>query len=140
MKNVIKAIIIASLLATTVANAQNQNELAIASEKAPYTVPVPNNEIPKFSENIKLLQYTATIKVNAADESITINYKVPANSNSAKVLIQDNNGRTLKDFTLYDKSKTSADFYISDLLAGTYNYVLMVNQEKVMAGKFELKN
>lgn len=139
MKKLINAIITVTVLTTSGVKAQDKNVLAVASERAPYVAPAPTVEAPKISETIKLQLYTATVRVNAADESITVNYHVPANANTARILIQDNNGRTLKDFPLVDKSKTSADFYINDLLEGTYKFTLLVNHEKVMAGNFELK-
>ena len=145
MKNLIfKSIMTLSVSAISfTATAQNQNELAVSSAKYTNTEPVKafdSNEPLKVASLNQASLYNAIIKVDDNEQSISINYSVPGNAHSAKVLVKDYNGRILKTFALISKGKASADFMINDLLSGVYNYILVIDEQKTRHGSFEVKD
>lgn len=138
-KPVLKSIMtIAAIACSFTAIAQEQNNLALLNAKPETTVLKPTVERVNIAEVFKAQPTFVTIKVKNADQSIVVDYKMPNDAFKTELKVQDANGRVVKTFTLNNKG--TADFYVSDLFAGVYNYTVMVNGQKLEKGTFELKD
>ena len=138
-KPILKAVIIIVAIAcsfTTIA--QQQNTLAIAAPVAKSVTPKPNIEPVTIASVFKVQPAFLNVRVKDADQSILVDYQMPNDAFKSELKIQDANGRVVKSFVL--NKKGTADFYVSDLLAGVYNYTVLVNGQKIEKGTFELKD
>jgi len=66
-------------------------------------------------------------KPNPFNRSTTINYTLPQQFSSAKIVITDNSGKTLKEVKVTGTSKGGVNVDASTLSAGTYQYSLYVD-------------
>lgn len=64
---------------------------------------------------------------NPFNQSATINYTLPAKFSSAKIMVTDNNGKTIKQFTLSAAASGSLNINAGTLAQGTYIYSLYVD-------------
>jgi hypothetical protein len=64
---------------------------------------------------------------NPFDHTTTINYTLPQTYSSAKIIITDNSGKTLKELSINAKGKGSLNIDASTLSSGAYQYSLIVD-------------
>ncbi len=64
---------------------------------------------------------------NPFSNTTTINYTLPQNSSSAKIIITDKSGKTLKEINISGNGKGSVQVDASTLSSGAYNYSLYVD-------------
>jgi hypothetical protein len=65
---------------------------------------------------------------------------LPKFTSQAMVYIMDLTGRILKRITLDPKDKGGSKIYLNDLLAGNYQYLLVLDSGRKIQGEFELKD
>lgn len=70
---------------------------------------------------------------NPFSNTTTIGYYLPANIASAKIIITDKNGKTLKELNVSGKGKRSLTVDASTLANGAYQYALYVNNKLIDA-------
>jgi len=75
---------------------------------------------------------------NPFSNSTTINYTLPQHYSSAKIIITDKNGNTLKQINLYDKDKGSVLVDASTLSSGAYQYSLIVDGRMISSKQMML--
>jgi hypothetical protein len=64
---------------------------------------------------------------NPFDHSTTINYTLPQTYSSAKIIVTDNSGKTLKELSINAKGKGSLNIDASTLSSRAYQYSLIVD-------------
>ena len=75
---------------------------------------------------------------NPFSNTTTINYILPQHYSSAKIIITDKNGNTLKQINLYDKDKGSVLVDASTLSSGAYQYSLIVDGRMISSKQMML--
>ncbi len=68
---------------------------------------------------------------NPFNHTTLINYELPQNYSSAKILITDNSGRTLKEVNISGSGKGSLKIDASTMASGAYNYSLYINERLI---------
>jgi hypothetical protein len=104
----------------------NTSKSVLATEPAD-KVAIPLNEKP-----------VSTI-LSCMNGKIKLNYALPAFTYSAILLVQDFTGRTLRTFNVNLHNADVNEYYINDLLSGTYNYTLVLDNQKKVTGEFIVK-
>lgn len=138
-KPILKSIItIVAIACSFTAIAQEQNNLAFLVKAPASVILKPTIETVNLAKVFMVQPAFVSIKVKNADQSIVVDYKMPNDAFKSELKVQDANGRVVKNFVL--NKKGTADFYVSDLFAGVYNYTVMVNGQKLEKGTFELKD
>lgn len=127
-----------AILCSYTAIAQEQNSLAVLDTKPEATLIKPTVEPVTIATVYKVQPTFVNIKVKDASQSIVLDYKMPSDAFKSELRVQDANGRVVKTFTLNNKG--TAEFYVSDLFGGAYNYTVLVNGQKLEKGAFELKD
>ena len=64
---------------------------------------------------------------NPFNATTTIKYNLPEKFNSAQIVITDKNGRTIKQVNVSGSGKGTVNIGAGTLVAGTYNYSLIVD-------------
>jgi hypothetical protein len=64
---------------------------------------------------------------NPFNHTTTINYTLPQTYSSAKIIVTDNSGKTLKELSINAKGKGSLNIDASTLASGAYQYSLIVD-------------
>jgi hypothetical protein len=64
---------------------------------------------------------------NPFNHTTTINYNLPQQYSSAKIIVVDNTGKMLKEVNVNTKGKGSLQLDASTLSSGAYQYSLYVN-------------
>lgn len=75
---------------------------------------------------------------NPFNQSTTINYTLPAKFSSANIIVTDNNGKTIKQFTLSAAGKGSVTIAAGTLASGLYHYALYVDGKMIDSKKMEI--
>ncbi|NNV55491.1 tail fiber domain-containing protein [Limnovirga soli] len=75
---------------------------------------------------------------NPFNQSSTINYTIAEKFNSATIIITDNSGKTIKQFTLSSSGKGTVSIAKGSLANGLYHYSLYVNGKMVDSKKMEI--
>lgn len=75
---------------------------------------------------------------NPFNRSTTINYTLPAKFSSAKIIVTDNSGKTIKQFTLSTAGKGAVSIAAGTLASGLYHYALYVEGKMVENKKMEI--
>jgi trimeric autotransporter adhesin len=104
-----------------------------------------NSELKKEVEELKLIvlsgnqtnKYTTTIADASFEQNVpnpfgnttTIHYNLPRHYSSAKIIITDKNGKTLKEVNISGSGKGSVQIDSSLLSSGAYNYSLYINEK-----------
>lgn len=96
-----------------------EQKLGIASESKTSTAVTLSNA--SLGQNIP----------NPYNHTTQINYVLPQTYSTAKIIITDNNGRTLKEVNISGSGKGSVKIDASTLANGAYNYSLYVNEKLV---------
>lgn len=68
---------------------------------------------------------------NPFNHTTLINYELPQNYSSAKIIITDNSGRTLKEVNISGSGKGSLKIDASTMASGAYNYSLYINERLI---------
>ncbi|MFZ1800971.1 MAG: tail fiber domain-containing protein [Chitinophagaceae bacterium] len=68
---------------------------------------------------------------NPFNHTTLINYELPQNYSSAKIIITDNSGRTLKEVNISGSGKGSLKIDASIMASGAYNYSLYINERRI---------
>ena len=68
----------------------------------------------------------------------TINYTLPLQYNTAKIVITDKSGRTMKEVKVVGMGKTSLTVDASTLASGTYEYSLIIDSKLISAKQMTL--
>jgi hypothetical protein len=68
---------------------------------------------------------------NPFNRTTLINYTLPQNISTAQIIITDNNGKVIKQFTIAANGKNSISIDASTLNSGTYNYSLYANGQLI---------
>ncbi len=130
-----------ALLGTGKVKAQNETaEITLCNSESctAYTYPVSNNMIVNSAAYADL---SATVlSVDEQNETIKLNYVIPSHTYSATLMVQDFNGRNLRTITINPNATNATEFYIKDLLSGTYDYTLVLNNQRNIYGKFIVKD
>ncbi len=82
---------------------------------------------------------TPLVCMNGESKVIKLNYALPSFTYSAILLIQDFTGRTLKTFNVDIHNANTNEYYVNDLLSGTYNYTLVLDHQKKVTGELIVK-
>ena len=96
-------------LLTTTASSNNSQELILN--------PLPGGRGASLEQNIP----------NPFNKTTTINYTLPQQYSSAKIIITDNAGKALKEMNISGTGKGSLQIDVSAFASGTYQYSLLVN-------------
>jgi hypothetical protein len=84
-------------------------------------------------------EFTAKwLTVDEQNYSIKLNQPLPAYTYSAVLLIQDFTGRAVKTFSVNPLNATAQEFSLINLLSGTYNYTLILDDQKKIYGSFSV--
>ncbi|HRI21692.1 MAG TPA: tail fiber domain-containing protein, partial [Panacibacter sp.] len=75
---------------------------------------------------------------NPFNQSTNINYTLPEKFSSAKMIVTDNAGKTVKQFTLSSAGKGAVSIAAGSLAAGTYYYSLYIDNKKIESKKMEI--
>ncbi|HRH48208.1 MAG TPA: tail fiber domain-containing protein [Panacibacter sp.] len=92
-------------------------------------------------QSININQTSASLEQNIPNpfnQSATINYTLPAKFSSAKIVVTDNNGKTIKQFTLSSSGKGAVSIAAGALASGLYHYALYVDGKMVDNKKMEI--
>jgi hypothetical protein len=119
-------------LVLNVAAAQNDAllESGLASNSRP------TSEVPDHSP--MTIPEPTMLTVSNDGQTISLNYSIPAFTYSAAIVISDFTGRTLKTIQVNPNLKNRNSFYVADLLSGTYQYTLILDNQKKINGEFTL--
>ncbi len=130
-----------ALLGTGKVKAQNETaEITLCNSESctSYNYPVVNS---MSTHSIAYADLSTTVlSVEEQNETIKINCVIPAHTYSATLLVQNFNGRNLKTLAINPNASSAPEFYINDLLSGTYNYTLVLNNQQNIYGKFVVKD
>ena len=95
------------------------------------------------SENINTVtSAVASLEQNTPNpfsQSATIAYILPSRFSSAKIILTDNSGKTIKQFTLSAPGKGQVHAEAGALAAGMYNYTLYVDNKFIDSKKMEIQ-
>ena len=80
------------------------------------------------------------VSLDKQSQNINIDFTMPAFTYSAVLMVQDFTGRTLKTMTLNPHGKISAELPVNDMLAGTYSYTIVLDNQKKVSGQFSLND
>ncbi len=75
---------------------------------------------------------------NPFNQSTIINYTVPSKFSNAKIVVTDNNGKPIKQFTLSSAGKGAVNIAEGTLASGLYHYALYVDGKIVDSKKMEI--
>ena len=75
---------------------------------------------------------------NPFNQSAIINYTLPAKFTSAKIIVTDNSGKTIKQFTLSSSGKGAVSIAAGTLASGLYHYTLYVDGKMADSKKMEI--
>jgi hypothetical protein len=97
-----------------------------------------NNRTTMESPNFTRVEPQAPAFVPGHSKALHLNYSLPAFTYSAEMVITDFTGRTLKAFKINPHDCNNFDFNIADMLAGQYQYTLILDNQKSVTGEFTL--
>jgi hypothetical protein len=138
----IPTLLITSLLTLNVVTAQNSTAYLASDTKmeGATSASKPANTAVEPVVNEKSAINTQALTIDSQKQTLKLNYPLPAFTYSAVILIQDFTGRTLKTINANPHDKIANEFYINDLLSGTYNYTLILDNQKKLYGEFIVKD
>ena len=93
------------------------------------------------SQQASVTKSTALLEQNIPNpfnQSTIINYTVPSKFSNAKIVVTDNNGKTIKQFTLSSAGKGTVSIAAGLLASGLYHYALYVDGKMVDNKKMEI--
>ena len=85
---------------------------------------------------------SASLKQNTPNpysQATIIDYSLPVKFGSAKIIITDNNGKTVKQFSLNGSGKGAVSVTAGSLAAGMYHYSLYVDNKFIDSKKMEIQ-
>ncbi len=113
---------------------QKNNELELRLKKIEEQMNMQSSEKTQGSNNASLEQNIP----NPFNQSTIINYRVPSKFSTAKIVVTDNNGKPIKQFTLSSAGKGVVSIAAGLLASGLYHYALYVDGKMVDNKKMEI--
>ncbi len=92
-------------------------------------------------QSINITQTISSLEQNIPNpfnQSTTITYTLPAKFTSAKIIVTDNSGKTIKQFTLSSPGKGAVSIAAGALASGLYHYALFVDGKMMDSKKMEI--
>ena len=133
-------LLIAGMFASNNLTAQNSSsDFVVSTNTETIEMASPENSCSEYF-CFKPNAGAAMLSVDQQVKSIRLNCSIPQNTYSATLLIQDFNGRTLQSINLDTRGKNNSEYAVNDFLAGTYNYTLILNNQKSIYGHFEVED
>lgn len=135
-------LLIAGMLTSTMVTAQNDTADLTSSSNAVSTslVAESTNKINPVIMDQMSAGNSLLLIYDEQNNMIKLNHVLPAFTYSAVLLIQDFTGRAIKTFNVNIHNTINQEFYINDLLSGSYNYSLVLDNQKKITGKFLVKD
>ncbi len=113
---------------------QQNNELKKRIEKLEAALPATNstNLSSAASKNIAVTDASLGQNIpNPFNNTTTINYTLPHQYNTAKIVVTDNTGRNIKEVIVSGSGSGNVNLDASALASGTYHYSLYIDDKLI---------